>query len=198
MSPARLEPEYFERLYAEDPDPWGFATSGYERDKYVRTLDALPPGRAGRALEVGCSIGVFTRMLALRCDDLLAVDCSARAVASARERLRGVAGVRVERRTLPEDTPAGPFDLVVCAEVLYYWSRPVLEDALGRLTGALAPGGSLLAVHWRPRTRTYPLQGDEVHDLLAARLEGYAHAIAERTDRYRLDRFDAPGREEGR
>ena len=30
----------------------------------------------------------------------------------------------------------------------------------------LARGGILLAVHWRRKTETYPLQGDEVHDLL--------------------------------
>jgi hypothetical protein len=30
----------------------------------------------------------------------------------------------------------------------------------------LAHGGILLAVHWRRKTETYPLQGDEVHELL--------------------------------
>ena len=30
----------------------------------------------------------------------------------------------------------------------------------------LGQGGVLLAVHWRRQTRTYPLQGDEVHELL--------------------------------
>ena len=30
----------------------------------------------------------------------------------------------------------------------------------------LARGGILLAVHWRRKTETYPLQGDDVHDLL--------------------------------
>ena len=40
---------------------------------------------------------------------------------------------------------------------------------LNELSARLAPGGSLLAVHWRPQTRTYPLQGDEVHELLRSR-----------------------------
>ena len=37
-----LEPAYFEALYAADPDPWRFATSAYEREKYTATLAALP------------------------------------------------------------------------------------------------------------------------------------------------------------
>jgi hypothetical protein len=63
---------------------------------------------------------------------------------------------------------------------------------LGGLEAALRPGGSLLAVHWRPRTETYPLQGDEVHDLLASSLRGLEHAVSEMQERYRIDRFDRP------
>ncbi len=69
-------PEYFEQLYVRDPDPWRFATSGYERDKYAATLAALPNRRFASGFEVGCSIGVLTRQLAERCDALLAADGS--------------------------------------------------------------------------------------------------------------------------
>ena len=85
----RLGREYFEDLYEGSPDPWGFETSTYERSKYERTLGVLGNRRFRRALEVGASIGVFTEMLAPRCDELLAVDASERAVAAARERLAG-------------------------------------------------------------------------------------------------------------
>ena len=30
----RLDREYFEDLYEQSPDPWGFETSPYERKKY--------------------------------------------------------------------------------------------------------------------------------------------------------------------
>jgi SAM-dependent methyltransferase len=189
---ARLEPDYFERLYAEHADPWRFETSPYERAKYARTVAALGPRRFGLGLEVGCSIGVLTAMLAERCERLLAVDCSELAVERARRRLAGRPGVRVERRTLPEEMPAGPFDLIVCSEVLYYWSRDLLIEALAALRSALAPGGSLLAVHWRPRTRTYPLQGDEVHEILARELGDLRRGASLTERRYRLDRYDAP------
>ena len=36
-----LPPSYFDTLYAADPDPWRFATSDYERDKYAATLEGL-------------------------------------------------------------------------------------------------------------------------------------------------------------
>jgi SAM-dependent methyltransferase len=194
MTGERIEPAWFEDLYQREGDPWGFASSAYERDKYARTLAALgpPDRRFARALEAGCSIGVFTELLAPRCDALLAVDASATAVRRAGERLAGLPHVRVERRILPEELPPGPFDLVVCAEILYYWPAGLLRAALASIESALAPGGSLLAVHWRPPTRTYPLRGDEVHAILAAEL-GLVPAFSEQAPKYLIDRYDRPG-----
>jgi SAM-dependent methyltransferase len=187
----RLDREYFEKLYAESRDPWSFETSEYESKKYERTLDVLAHRQQiyHRALEMGCSIGVFTAMLAPLCEELLAVDVSERAVAAATERLAGLPHVRVELRRLPEETPEGPFDLVVASEVLYYWPREVMLAALRRFERILSPGGALLAVHWRKETKTYPLQGDEVHDLLLA----HTHLTNTTTiiePEYRLDLFE--------
>ena len=188
----RLGREYFEGLYAESGDPWNFETSEYEQNKYARTLSVLGDRLFRRALEAGASIGVFTEMLADRCDELLAVDVSERAVAVARRRLSGRGHVRVERRTLPEEMPDGPFDLIVASEVLYYFPREEMLAVLQGLERELAPGGSLLAVHWRRETRTYPLQGDEVHELLAknTRLQTIETIIE---PNYRLDLFEDAG-----
>jgi predicted TPR repeat methyltransferase len=185
----RLGREYFEELYAESEDPWSFETSEYERNKYERTISVLGESRFHRALEAGASIGVFTRMLADRCDELLAVDVSERAVAAASERLSGQGHVRVERRTLPEEMPAGPFDLIVASEVLYYFPGEEMLAVLRGFERELAPGGALLAVHWRRETKTYPLQGDQVHELLAqnTRLQN-KETIVE--PNYRLDLFE--------
>src|ERR671913_1299387 len=158
MRRERLGRDYFENLYAESTDPWGFETSEYERRKYERTLESLGGRSFRRAFEAGSSIGVFTAMLAPRCDELLAVDTSERAVEIARERVAEQSHVRVERRTLPEEMPNGSSDLIVASEVLYYWPREVMLEALRRFEGILAPGGALVAVHWRKETRTYPLQ----------------------------------------
>ena len=185
---SRVPPAFFDRLYGREADPWRFASSAYERAKYEATLAALPPGPIGSALEVGCSIGVLTEQLARRCERLLAVDVAEGALARARERLADVGNVTLERRELPEDFPAGPFSLIVCSEVLYYLDPPAFDAMLTALDHALATGGSLLAVHWRHPTETYPLRGDEVHARLAERFG--APALSAPTGDYALDRFD--------
>ena len=185
----RLDREYFENLYGQSPDPWGFETSPYEREKYERTLGVLQGRRYQCALEIGCSIGVFTAMLAPLCNELRAVDVSEKAVAAARKRLARFPHVGVERRRLPEEAPEGPFDLVVASEVLYYWPEEVMLAVLRRFEELLAPGGVLLAVHWRKETKTYPLQGDEVHELLLKHTH-LANTTTIVEPEYRLDLFE--------
>jgi len=187
----RVGAEVFDRLYAADPDPWGFATSPYEAAKYDATIAALGGRRFASALEIGASIGVLTERLAAHCDRVLAIDVAEAALERARERLVGLPNVRVERRTVPEAFPAGPFDLVVCSEVLYYLDRPALDATLDAIERELEPGGALLAVHWRPETSSYPLRGDDVHRALAERF-GWPAGASARTESYVLDRFDRP------
>jgi cyclopropane fatty-acyl-phospholipid synthase-like methyltransferase len=186
----RLPRERFEALYEADADPWRFATSDYERAKYERTLEALGDRRYAAGFEAGCSIGVLTAALATRCDELLAVDIAQRAVDTARERLAGLEHVRVERRALPDEWPAGPFDLIVCSEVLYYFSAAMLRDALPAMRASLAPGGRLIAVHYRPRSSVDPITGDDAHELLLSEL-GLPHVEGAVQERYRLDVFGA-------
>ena len=55
---------------------------------------------------------------------------------------------------------------------------------------SLAPGGRLVAVHYRPPSSIDPLTGDVVHALLRERL-ALEHVEAEANDRFRIDVFDA-------
>ena len=181
---------HFERLARESEDPWDYETSAYEQSKYRRTLAALPK-RTGRTLELGCSVGVFTAMLAPRCESLLAVDFSPTALRHARRRLAAVPNVQLERRVLPEQTPAGPFETIVCAEVLYYWSAALVRDGLVRLETALAPGGTLLAVHWRAADPRRELCGDDVHRILREQT-GLRWRAGVETPDYLLDRWAMP------
>jgi SAM-dependent methyltransferase len=171
----RAPVEHFERLARESEDPWEYATSDYEQRKYRRTL------------ELGCSIGVFTAMLAPRASCLLATDFSPTALERARRRLRDSHNVQVLRRRLPEEMPEGPFDTIVCAEILYYWSADLVRVGLRRMEAALAPGGTLVAVHWRHPDRRRELTGDDVHTIIdaEARLETEARYA---TPDYLLDR----------
>ncbi|MHB1539654.1 MAG: SAM-dependent methyltransferase [Solirubrobacteraceae bacterium] len=211
----RFDAERFERIYEDSRDPWGYLSSAYERDKYADTLAALPAKPIGRALEVGCSIGVFTEQLAPHVGQLVALDFSARALELARPRLSALANVTLVRGSFPEQAPAGPWDLVVCSEILYYLDRETLTAATAWLAARLCEGASVLAVSWRGHGVHEPLHGDEAHDALArelqrwhsfdgrasgqerfdgrargrARFDGRAPGQARR-DGYRIDRFD--------
>ncbi|WP_104163911.1 bifunctional PIG-L family deacetylase/class I SAM-dependent methyltransferase [Cryobacterium sp. N22] len=165
---ASLTAGFFDEFYAGSPDPWGFETRWYEARKRAVTLAALPLPRYGAALELGCSIGVLSRDLADRCDTLLATDINEQALAVTRDRLAGLPGVTVERRTLPAEWPAGTFDLVVLSEIGYYCSPADLAVLLERCRQSLTPNGTLVACHWRHPVGEYPLGGDEVHAALAA------------------------------
>jgi SAM-dependent methyltransferase len=161
----RAPVEHFERLAGERKDPWSYATSDYEQAKYRRTLAALPPA-TGRTLELGCSVGVLTAMLAPRTESLVAVDFSPTALDRARERTAGLDQVEVRQARLPEETPKGPFETILCSEILYYWSPDLVRAGLRRFEAELAPGGIFLAVDWRPGDPRRELNGDDVHTIL--------------------------------
>jgi SAM-dependent methyltransferase len=168
-APVTLGAGYFDAMYQAAADPWGFEEQWYEQRKYAITLALLPARRYRRALEPGCSIGVFTRMLARRCDVLLSCDLAAAAVRAAARRTRDLPQARVEQRDIARQWPSGRFDLVVFSEILYYFGDHDLEQVLDRAVAALEPDGTLLAVHWRHPVADYPRSGDDAHRALAAR-----------------------------
>ncbi len=186
MTSARsLPPSYFEALYAADPDPWRFASSPYERDKYAATLAALGDRRFARALEVGCSIGVLTRQLAPRCDVLLAVDVVEMALDQARARCAQLPHVRFARLQVPRGWPEGRFDLILLSEVVYYLAPADVDALAARVRASLEPGGCALLVHWLGPTN-YPLSGEAAAErfVTAAALSPALHL---RHPEYRLD-----------
>jgi len=166
MPSRSLEEAYFERLYAAADDPWNFRTSRYEREKYAATLAALGERRFARVFEIGCSIGELTALLAPRCNALLAVDISERAVVLARRRCSAHANLRIVKMTFPSEFPPGRFDLVVLSEVGYYWSDCDLALAKNRIA-TIAAGGLLQLVHFLPKVDEYVRDGDSVHAALS-------------------------------
>jgi predicted TPR repeat methyltransferase len=163
-----LPKTYFEQMYEASPDPWGFSDRWYEERKRAVTLSALPDRQYVSAYEPGCSIGLLTEALAGRCDALLASDVSEAAVARAEERLRGRPHVRLECRGLPEGWPAGTFDLVLVSEILYYFDDGDLHDVVSRAVASVAPGGTLLTVHWLHPVADYAQTGQAVQSAVAA------------------------------
>ncbi|MFY9928607.1 MAG: SAM-dependent methyltransferase [Streptosporangiaceae bacterium] len=176
-TPVTLPVGYFDAMYQAAPDPWGFTDRWYERRKYAISLAQLPAERYHRAFEPGCSVGVFSQLLAPRCDALLSCDLAAAAVRAAAERTRDLPQVRVEQREIPRQWPSGRFDLIVLSEVLYYFGDHDLEQVLKHAAASLEPGGTLLAVHWRHPVADYPRTGDDVHRALA-RQPGLARLVS--------------------
>lgn len=175
----------FDRLFADGNDPWGLATSAYERDKRAATLAAVGSGPFAHALEVGCAFGVLTAELAGRCDRLLAVDVSATALARAGERLRGVPDITLRRMEVPGEWPSGTFDLILWSEVLYFLSAEEIARCSALSHGSLTPGGRCVLVNWTGPT-DLPVDGTAATDGFIA---GAAWRRLERSDaeRYRLD-----------
>lgn len=180
--------EYFERLYRRNADPWNYETSDYERSKYHATLAALPRERYRSALEIGCSIGVMTELLAGRCETLLAIDASATAVRHARVRCSHLAQVRIETRRVPDEFPSGPFDLIVMSEVGYYLSPDDLRRTTARIVAQLTPRGHLLLVHHTARIGDATMSGHRVHEVvLGELLHSQPPLVSLREALYRLD-----------
>ncbi|MGB3586111.1 MAG: SAM-dependent methyltransferase [Tunicatimonas sp.] len=189
-----LSAQYFDKLYQENKDPWNFEQSDYEREKYSKTVNALPRALYDNAFEIGCSIGVLTQRLASRCHKLLSVDVSELPLTAARDRLKGHSHVEFKCMNIPSTFPEDRFDLIVVSEVGYYWSQPDLEKAQQKIMKSLLPGGHLLLVHWTPVVNDYPLLGDEVHDAFdsyATVTKQLTRLYHHRAEKYRLDLWEA-------
>lgn len=172
-----LSQGHFDNLYAQSADPWNLATAWYERRKYALTIASLPRERYLNAYEPGCSIGELTRMLAPRCERLLAVDFAPAAIAQARTAVQDFPHVRVERAAIPKNLPDASFDLIVVSEILYYLTEEDLDETIAGLVNRLEPRGDLVAVHHRASDRCYGYDGFNVHQALTQRadLVGLAH-----------------------
>jgi SAM-dependent methyltransferase len=162
-----IGPGYFEQLYRDKGDPWQFASSPYEQAKYRHSLQALPKDKYASALEVGCSIGVLTRLLAGRCTALLAVDVSETALAEAARRCADAPNVTFARLQIPQDAVDGRFDLIVLSEVVHYLAET-----------------------------DYPLSGDDATEAMLACLGTRMQPLlANRRELYRLDVWRRSGGE---
>ncbi len=178
---------HFHRLYQANPDPWSFASSPYEQAKYQTTLAALGDRRFASGLEVGCSIGILTRMLAPRCDRLLGIDIVEAPLAAARARNASMPHVRFARMTVPADWPGQSFDLIVLSEVLYFLSRTDLDRCADRVAASLLPRSVLILVNWLGSAGD-PNTGEEAAEYFISRLPGRVRPVQhQRHPGYRLD-----------
>lgn len=182
--------------YFATEDPWDYGSS-YEQEKYRRQLEILPAGPIGRALELACAEGHFTRQLAPRVGHLTATDISAIAIERARARCSDQPNAEFGVLDFAADALPGEMDLIFCSEVLYYLDDLAeLRRIAKKFVEALAPGGSFISAHafvlrdnvertgfdWN----TFGAQA--ISETLAA-TEGLVLEQSIQTELYRIDRF---------
>lgn len=124
-------------IFSELADPWGFAQSTYEGERFALTAKVLgtlrDAGAPRRVVDVGACEGLMTEHLLTLFPEanVRAVESEPRFVTRLRERLGSHARVRIVEASA-EDV-ALEADLVLLAEVLYYLSEDAGHDLLNRL-----------------------------------------------------------------
>jgi len=138
----------FEDLWRRG-DFWQFESSEFEHARLARLFGAIADRHYGRALDLGCGIGTFTRQLPGLAQEVLGLDISDAAIQRAR---RESPDSRVEFRQANiieyDARSEGPWDLIVIAETVYYlgWLYAFFDVAYfaSTLFEATATGGRLL------------------------------------------------------
>lgn len=164
----------FDAIFEQD-DPWGFETLWYEARKRDLLMAALPEARYARALEAGCATGMLTERLACRCDALLAIDVAARAVERMLARVAGQAHVEGRVARLPQEWPAGSFDLIVLSELGYFFTPDDWIATVNHAASALAPSGTIVACHWLRPFAERQMATRHIHAAIARQPGLYRH-----------------------
>lgn len=172
MSGATPLAQHFEAMFGGDADPWRTRTRWYERRKRALALAMLPRERFGRGFEPGCGAGETTLALAACCDELIASDASAQAVAHARRRVAACRNVRVEQGSVPGAWPEGRFDLIMIGELGYYLDAASLANLAAACRRSLTEEGCLIACHWRRGASDMAQSAAAVHAALDAACDG--------------------------
>lgn len=102
-------------------------------------LDQIPSG-AKKALDVGCGTGRFARSVALRVQEVLAIDRDSHMVTHARAASSNGSVQYVEADVMDTNLPEAAFDFVSCLATLHHLP---LRAGLQRLASLVAPGGVL-------------------------------------------------------
>jgi SAM-dependent methyltransferase len=141
-----IDPAYTDRV-REDFDRLAVLSEGGGWDHnshYHPFLLRQLPERLGEALELGCGTGEFSRLLAQRCETVLAVDLSPRMIEAARARSMDHPNVEYGLADASSwEFPSERFDCVASIATLHHLP---LAPTLARMGGALRSGGTLLVL----------------------------------------------------
>ena len=179
-----IDPTGFEQKFCSNIDPWNYTHSRFEDFKRDRLLRACGLRMHGRVLELGCAIGETTRFLAPLSLRLVAVDASPTALAEAQKRVGQSSRVIFHRSIIPQETPRGPFDLIVAAEIAYYLPVHQMMQLAERIYSALAPHGLIVLLNHRRSFDDAAQQPGLAHRHLRARLGRRLFEVRVHADRH--------------
>lgn len=125
-----------------------------ERERHIHTLDSmsrgLSKGQWDEALELGCSYGVFTELLASRCESVTACDCSSAALEQARVRCASYKNIRFHQLDISHARFTNQYDIIFAMDVLdYVYGRAATERVLANLKATLRENGILVLSTFR-------------------------------------------------
>jgi glycosyltransferase involved in cell wall biosynthesis/ubiquinone/menaquinone biosynthesis C-methylase UbiE len=154
----------FEELYRSEEDPWSIGAADSDRYRIYRDLlrERRPPSGFASALDLGCGKGAFTVQLASLARQVTGVDLSEIAVAKARAEHPEIRFLQGDARRLEDlSLPHGSFDLVVCSDLIAYFTPREAERFLREISRLLSPDGCLFLAAWSPGGRYYTAESLE-------------------------------------
>ena len=128
----------FDRLARATVGDDGWNQNSHYHDFLLRHVPAV----CRRALEIGCGAGAFSRRLAARSEQVLALDLSPEMLVLARERSRHLSNIDFQLAdALSQDFPREEFDCIATVATLHHMPFARIVSKMER---ALKPGGVLL------------------------------------------------------
>ena len=148
--------ESFDTLYRAKADPWACSDKQYRYQllKYAKLIALLPNRTYRKALDVGCGLGMLTRLLSPHVEKALGVELSAVAVENAISHSVSFSNLSFKQGDVLglKSVAETGYDLIVLADVLYYLSpldQKTKEEIIDIVIDLLEPGGVvLLANHF--------------------------------------------------
>ena len=183
-----IDGEFFEAKYQAQKDPWKFASSEYELQRYNHIFSSVAHKRYNIVFEAGCSIGILTEKLAKLAEHVEAFDISPTAVNLAKNHCLHLKNVSIACNSLLNARPNKHTDLLILSEIGYYFDAVEWELILKRLLNCCANDATLLACHWLGESSEHILSGDCVHAIIEG-IDQLKFEYGERNANFRLDRW---------
>lgn len=137
---------HFDLSYRIDRDPWSVADNSYEQHKIDVLVEVVARRRHKNAIDIGCGPGILTQRFATYCDHILGIDFSTRAISLAKERCKDDSRIAFAVGDIRDFKHTTKYDLLICAEILYYMNPQDLNNTLEKIAELATPDAWLVVL----------------------------------------------------